>query len=63
METLNQQVGSGYFTVDDLWIPNNKYEQLQLRITALTGEYDGGTHTMEQFLKAVAYVVPEEENY
>ncbi|KRX67866.1 hypothetical protein T06_4849 [Trichinella sp. T6] len=30
-----------------------------LRITALTAEYDGGTHAIEQFLKAIAYDVPE----
>ncbi|KRX20175.1 hypothetical protein T07_7804, partial [Trichinella nelsoni] len=37
--------------------------ELQQRITALTAEYDGGTRTLEQFLRAVAYRVPEEENY
>ncbi|XP_003378768.1 putative DNA mismatch repair protein, partial [Trichinella spiralis] len=33
------------------------------RITALTAEYDGDTRTMQQFLSAVAYLVPEAENY
>ncbi|KRZ73034.1 Zinc finger BED domain-containing protein 5 [Trichinella papuae] len=32
-----------------------RYQQ-QLRITALTAEYDGGTCTMEQFSKAVPYL-------
>ncbi|KRY28844.1 hypothetical protein T01_1412 [Trichinella spiralis] len=32
-----------------------KYEELQQRITALTAEYNGGTRTLEQFLRAVAY--------
>ncbi|KRX98860.1 hypothetical protein T4E_9105 [Trichinella pseudospiralis] len=36
---------------------------VQLRITALTAEYDGGTRTMEQFLKVVAYYVPEPINF
>ncbi|KRZ87751.1 hypothetical protein T08_4426 [Trichinella sp. T8] len=54
-ETLIQQVTSGRVTANDLRIKNNKYEEVQLRITALTAEYDGGTRTMEQFLKAVAY--------
>ncbi|KRX52624.1 Retrovirus-related Pol polyprotein from transposon TNT 1-94 [Trichinella sp. T9] len=40
-----------------------KYEELQQRITALTAEYNGGTRTLEQFLRAVAYLVPEGENY
>ncbi|KRZ65832.1 hypothetical protein T10_718 [Trichinella papuae] len=62
-ETLNQQVTSGRVTANDINIKNKKYEQLQQRITALTAEYDGGTRTMEQFLKAVAYLVPEAENY
>ncbi|KRZ29283.1 hypothetical protein T4C_4872 [Trichinella pseudospiralis] len=31
----------------------------QLCITVLTAEYDGGTRTMEWFLKAVAYDVIE----
>ncbi|KRX60065.1 hypothetical protein T09_3414 [Trichinella sp. T9] len=53
-ETLIQQVTSGRVTANDLQIKNNKYEEVQLRITALTAEYDGGTRTMEQFLKAVA---------
>ncbi|KRY08030.1 hypothetical protein T12_13203 [Trichinella patagoniensis] len=35
----------------------------QLRITALTAEYDGGTRTMEQFPKAIAYAVPEPVNF
>ncbi|KRZ48188.1 hypothetical protein T02_2895 [Trichinella nativa] len=40
-----------------------KYEQLQQRITALTAEYDGSTHTMQQqLLRVVAYLVPEAEN-
>ncbi|KRZ91583.1 hypothetical protein T08_964 [Trichinella sp. T8] len=33
---------------------DKEYEELQLRITALTTEYDGGRRTMEQFLRAVA---------
>ncbi|XP_003381943.1 hypothetical protein Tsp_11043 [Trichinella spiralis] len=52
-ETLIQQVTSGRVTANDL----------QQRITALTAEYDGGTRTMEQFLRSVAYLVPKEENY
>ncbi|KRZ47998.1 hypothetical protein T02_8630 [Trichinella nativa] len=35
----------------------------QQRITALTAEYDGGTRTLQQLLRAVAYLVPEGENY
>ncbi|KRY00350.1 hypothetical protein T4E_4836 [Trichinella pseudospiralis] len=62
-ETLNQQVTSGRVTANDLYIKNKKYEQLQQRITAWTAEYDGGTCTVEQFLKAVAYLVLEAENY
>ncbi|KRZ48692.1 hypothetical protein T02_10433, partial [Trichinella nativa] len=62
-ETLIQQVTSGRVTANDLRIKNNKYEEVQLRITALTAEYDGGTRTMEQFLKAVAYDVPEPINF
>ncbi|KRX12600.1 hypothetical protein T07_10087 [Trichinella nelsoni] len=62
-ETLIQRVISGCATANDLLIKNKKYEELQLSITALTAEYDGGTRTMEQFLRAVAYLVPEEENY
>ncbi|KRY18636.1 hypothetical protein T12_7903 [Trichinella patagoniensis] len=62
-ETLNQQVTSGHVTANYLQMKNKKYEELQQRITALTAEYDGGTRTMEQFLKAVAYLVPEAENY
>ncbi|KRY48080.1 hypothetical protein T03_2705 [Trichinella britovi] len=30
--------------------------ELQQRITALTAEYNGGTRTLEQFLRAVAYL-------
>ncbi|KRZ15892.1 hypothetical protein T11_17394 [Trichinella zimbabwensis] len=58
-ETLIQQVTSGRVTANDLRVKNNKYEEVQLRITALTAEYDGGTRTMEQFLKAIAYDVPQ----
>ncbi|KRY29195.1 hypothetical protein T01_11152 [Trichinella spiralis] len=50
-ETLIQQVTSGSVTVNDLRVKNNKYEEVQLRITALTAEYDGGTRIMEQFLR------------
>ncbi|KRY30779.1 hypothetical protein T01_6511 [Trichinella spiralis] len=53
----------GRVTANDLHIKNKKYEQLQQRITALTAEYDGDTRTMQQFLSAVAYLVPEAENY
>ncbi|KRX51031.1 hypothetical protein T06_6237, partial [Trichinella sp. T6] len=60
---LIQKVTSGNVTANDLQIKNNKYEEVQLRITALTAEYDGGTRTMEQFLKAVAYDVPEPINF
>ncbi|KRY58735.1 hypothetical protein T03_15571 [Trichinella britovi] len=52
-ETLIQQVTSGRVTANDL----------RLRITARTAEYDGGTRTMEQFLRAVAYDVPEPMNF
>ncbi|KRZ75178.1 hypothetical protein T10_12247, partial [Trichinella papuae] len=62
-ETLIQQVTSGRVTANDLRVKNNKYEEVQLRITALTAEYDGGTRTMEQFLKAIAYDVPEPVNF
>ncbi|KRY43116.1 hypothetical protein T01_4750 [Trichinella spiralis] len=62
-ETLIQQVTSGRVTARDLQIKNKKYEELQQRITALTAEYNGGTRTMEQFLRAVAYLVPKAENY
>ncbi|KRY28672.1 hypothetical protein T01_12879 [Trichinella spiralis] len=62
-ETLIQQVTSGRVTANDLQVKNKKYEELQQRITALTAEYDGGTRTMEQFLRSVAYLVPKEENY
>ncbi|KRX76126.1 hypothetical protein T06_863, partial [Trichinella sp. T6] len=61
-ETLIQQVTSGRVTARDLQIKNKKYE-LQQRITALTAEYNGGMRTLEQFLRAVAYLVPEGENY
>ncbi|KRY11614.1 hypothetical protein T12_622 [Trichinella patagoniensis] len=47
-ETLIQQVTSSRVTACDLQIKNKKYEELQQRITALTAEYDGDTHTMEQ---------------
>ncbi|XP_003382167.1 conserved hypothetical protein [Trichinella spiralis] len=62
-ETLIQHVISGRVTASDLQIKNKKYEELQQRITALTAEYSGGTRTLEQFLRAVAYLVPEAENY
>ncbi|KRX86545.1 hypothetical protein T4E_11493 [Trichinella pseudospiralis] len=35
----------------------------QLCITALTAEYDGGTRTIERFLKAIAYDVIELVNF
>ncbi|KRZ49156.1 hypothetical protein T02_11428 [Trichinella nativa] len=60
--TLIQLVISGCVTVNDLRV-KNKYEEVQLRITALTAEYDGGTHAIEQFLKAIAYDVPELVNF
>ncbi|KRX12747.1 hypothetical protein T07_12394 [Trichinella nelsoni] len=56
METLNQQVTSGCVSANDLHIKNKKYGELQLRMIALTAEYDGGTRTMEQSLRAVAYL-------
>ncbi|KRX77094.1 hypothetical protein T06_2103 [Trichinella sp. T6] len=62
-ETLIQQATSGRVTANDLRVKNNKYEEVQLRITARTAEYDGGTRTMEQFLRAVAYDVPEPMNF
>ncbi|KRY43590.1 hypothetical protein T03_13104 [Trichinella britovi] len=62
-ETLNQQVTSGHVTANYLQMKNKKYEELQQRITALTAEYNGGTRTLEQFLRAVAYLIPEVENY
>ncbi|XP_003378039.1 conserved hypothetical protein [Trichinella spiralis] len=52
-ETLIEQVTSGRLTAS----------HLRLRITALTAEYDGGRRTMEQFLRAVAYDVPEPLNF
>ncbi|KRX13010.1 hypothetical protein T07_8017 [Trichinella nelsoni] len=51
--TLIQQMTSGCVTVNDL----------RLRITALTAEYDGGAHAIEQFLKAIAYDIPEPVNF
>ncbi|KRY34996.1 hypothetical protein T01_7587 [Trichinella spiralis] len=48
-ETLIQQATSGRVTANDLRVKNNKYEEVQLRITAQTAEYDDGTRTMEQF--------------
>ncbi|KRX87450.1 hypothetical protein T4E_11173 [Trichinella pseudospiralis] len=44
---------------NDLRIKNNNYGEGQLCITVLTAEYDGGTRTIERFLKAVAYDVIE----
>ncbi|KRZ08204.1 hypothetical protein T11_11226 [Trichinella zimbabwensis] len=58
-----RQVTLGRVTANDLRVKNNKYEEVQLRITALTAEYDGGTRTMEQFLKAIAYDVPQPVNF
>ncbi|KRY78461.1 hypothetical protein T4A_139, partial [Trichinella pseudospiralis] len=55
---LAEQVTSGRVTANDLLVKNKKYEEVQLR-PEVTAEYDGGTHTMEQFLKAIAYDVPE----
>ncbi|KRZ70346.1 hypothetical protein T10_4342 [Trichinella papuae] len=46
-ETLNQQMTLGCVIANDLRIKNNKYKEMQLHITALIAEYDGGTHTME----------------
>ncbi|KRX15657.1 hypothetical protein T07_8760 [Trichinella nelsoni] len=48
MEALIQQVTSGRVTVNDLRVKNNKYDEVQLRITALSAEYDGGTRTMDK---------------
>ncbi|KRX14508.1 hypothetical protein T07_2338 [Trichinella nelsoni] len=62
-ETLIQQVTSGRVTASDLQIKIKKYEELQQRLTALIAEFDGATRTLEQFLRAVAYLVPEAENY
>ncbi|KRZ08875.1 hypothetical protein T11_16091 [Trichinella zimbabwensis] len=62
-ETLIQQVTSKRVIANDLRIKNNKYEEVQLRITALTAEYVGGKHTIEQFLKAVSYDVPEPADF
>ncbi|KRY11556.1 hypothetical protein T12_2375 [Trichinella patagoniensis] len=62
-ETLIQQLTSGRVTVNGLRVKNNKCEEVQLRIAAMTAEYDGGTRTMEQFLRAVAYDVPEPVNF
>ncbi|XP_003376875.1 DNA topoisomerase 2-alpha [Trichinella spiralis] len=39
-ETLIQQATSGRVTANDLRVKNNKYEEVQLRITAQTAEYD-----------------------
>ncbi|KRX85501.1 hypothetical protein T06_519 [Trichinella sp. T6] len=50
--------------IDEQGINGNvESAELQQRITALTAEYDGGTRSLEQFLRAVAYLVPEAENY
>ncbi|KRX74713.1 hypothetical protein T06_5189 [Trichinella sp. T6] len=62
-ETLLEQVTSGRVTASHLRAKNSKYEDVQLCISALTAEYDGGTRTMEQFLRAVAYGVPEPLNF
>ncbi|KRX33349.1 hypothetical protein T05_4959 [Trichinella murrelli] len=62
-ETLLEQVTSGRVTASHLRAKNSKYEDVQLCISALTAEYDGGTRTMEQFLRAVAYDVPEPLNF
>ncbi|KRZ88475.1 hypothetical protein T08_5447, partial [Trichinella sp. T8] len=45
-ETLIQQLTSGRVAVNDLRVKNNKYDEVQLRITALSAEYDGCTRTM-----------------
>ncbi|KRY76727.1 hypothetical protein T4B_1193 [Trichinella pseudospiralis] len=47
-ETLIQMVTSGHVTANNL--------------RKCTAEYDGGARTMEQFLKAIAYDVPEPVN-
>ncbi|KRY10908.1 hypothetical protein T12_12453 [Trichinella patagoniensis] len=60
---LTAEYNGGRVTARDLQIKNKKYEELQQRITALTAEYNGGTRTLEQFLRALAYLVPEGENY
>ncbi|KRY31179.1 hypothetical protein T01_10570 [Trichinella spiralis] len=60
--SVYHQMTSGCITVNDLRV-KKKYEEVQLRITALTAEYDGGTHAIEQFLKAIAYDVPEPVNF
>ncbi|KRZ82885.1 hypothetical protein T08_1539 [Trichinella sp. T8] len=62
-ETLLEQVTSGRVTASHLRAKNSKYEDVQLCISALTAEYDGGTRTMEQFLRAVAYDIPEPLNF
>ncbi|XP_003369805.1 conserved hypothetical protein [Trichinella spiralis] len=62
-ETLIEQVTSGRVTASHLRVKSNKYKDVQLRITALTAEYDSGKRTMEQFLRAVAYDVPEPVNF
>ncbi|XP_003368768.1 conserved hypothetical protein [Trichinella spiralis] len=51
-ETLIEHVTSGRVTASHLRVKNNKYEDVQLRITVLTAEYDGGTHAIEQLLKS-----------
>ncbi|KRZ77512.1 hypothetical protein T10_9292 [Trichinella papuae] len=63
MPTENYQVTSVRGTVHDLQIRNYKYNKVQQHITALTAEYNGGTRTMEQFLKAVSYDAPEPVNF
>ncbi|KRZ51088.1 hypothetical protein T02_13621 [Trichinella nativa] len=69
---MNQQAGKRHLsfyellrrvTTNHLRVKNNKYEDVQLRITALTAEYDGGTRTMKQFPKAIAYDFPEPVNF
>ncbi|KRX84684.1 hypothetical protein T06_9932 [Trichinella sp. T6] len=62
-ETLIEHVTSGRVTTNHLRVKNNKYEDVQLRIAALTAEYDGGTRTMKQFPKAIAYDFPEPVNF
>ncbi|KRZ19176.1 hypothetical protein T11_3333 [Trichinella zimbabwensis] len=53
------KVASGRIAKHNLQIRNYKYNEVRQHITALTAEYNGGTRTMEQFLKVVAYDFPE----
>ncbi|XP_003368669.1 hypothetical protein Tsp_12929 [Trichinella spiralis] len=59
MDTLIQQVLSGYATVGDLRRVNKVYAEKQERVAQYMGEYTSGSRTLEQFLEALMYITPE----